>query len=107
MSIEEAQQLHSEGRYDESRVIYEHEIEHLDGILSKITAWYDAYPKPVFVEPTKEQWLEAHHLLNKAKGCTLAAISASRRKHVLNGIWKIINKEQPSVEEIVSSESNE
>jgi len=71
-------------------------IEHVEGILHDITAWYDAYPRAVFVEPTKEQWLEAHHLLNKVRTNLLVAISASRRKHVLDGIHKIIGSKRPS-----------
>ena len=87
------------------------EIERLEDILNQITKWYRAYPRASFSEPTKEQWLEAHNLLNKAKGCSLSAISASRVRHVLGGIGKIIDKEQPSKadqaeKEIVSSESN-
>lgn len=66
-------------------------IKILEKKLNQITAWYRKYPRTEFVEPTKEQWLEVHHLLNKSGGCTLSDITASRRKHVLDGIGKIIN----------------
>lgn len=96
MSIEKAQQLHSEGLFDEARVIYEYEIECLEDILNQITTWHRDYPRGSFVEPTKEQWQEAHLVLNKAKGCSLAAVSASRVRFVLNGLGKIIDKERQS-----------
>ena len=65
-------------------------IKILEDKLNQATKWYREYPRPAFVEPTKEQWLEVHHLLNK-HGYTLSDITASRRKHVLSGIGKIIN----------------
>lgn len=66
------------------------EIDRLENTLSQITTWCREYPRAVYDEPTKAQWLEAKNLLDKAGGCSLVAISASRRKHVLDGIQKIL-----------------
>lgn len=66
------------------------ELERLEDILHQVTTWCRAYPRTVFIEPTKEQWAEANQVLNDAGGCSLTAISGSNMRHVVEGIQKII-----------------
>ena len=60
--------------------------------LHEISVWCKAYPRTVFIEPSKEQWAEAEKVLKAAHGCpSLTAISGSNMRHVVEGIQKIIN----------------
>ena len=68
------------------------EIERLEAVLQRIENWCKAYPRAVFVEPTKEQWAEANRVLDEAGGCSLTAISGSNMRHVVEGIQKIITE---------------
>lgn len=59
--------------------------------LTRIRDWCDAYPLTVFPEPNFERAaivLEAH-------GMTIDAISASNMRHVLTGVRRIIDEEEP------------
>ncbi len=71
-------------------------IKVLEDILDQITTLCGSYAE--FVEPTKGQWIAAHHLLNNAGGCSLSAITGSRRQHVIDGIEKIIDKKRSAFE---------
>ena len=61
-------------------------IEEAEEKLNKISNWVHAYPISVFPEPD----LEKAAKILKENGMTLAAISASNMRHVLNGIAVII-----------------
>ena len=67
---------------------YRIEIERLQGILTQIEAWCDAYPLKTFREP---DWAKAAKVL-KENGMTLDGISASAMRHVLDGIRRIIRE---------------
>ena len=68
------------------------EPERLEAALQRIENWCKAYPRAVFIEPTKEQWAEANRVLDEAGGCSLTAISGSNMRHVVEGIQKIITE---------------
>ena len=60
--------------------------------LEQLENWCQAYPRSVFIEPTDEQWAQAHEVLKAAEGCpSLDAISGSNMRHVVEGIQKLIN----------------
>lgn len=61
------------------------EVERLRQALQEIEAWSRAYPIQVFPEPDLEK---AYELL-KAGGISLDAISASAKRHVVEGVGKI------------------
>ena len=68
------------------------EKQRLEATLQRIENWCKAYPRAVFIEPTKEQWAEANRVLDEAGGCSLTAISGSNMRHVVEGIQKIITE---------------
>ena len=70
-------------------------IEELEGKIHQIRQWSEAYPKTVFIEPTKEQWAKAAKVL-RDNGMTLDAISGSNMRLVLEGVKKIIDGETAS-----------
>ena len=75
------------------------QIEQLEEKLHSIALWCKAYPRTVFIEPTKEQWADADKVLNDAGGCSLTAISGSNMRHVVEGISAIAdcdNKPAPT-----------
>ena len=66
------------------------EIERLQDKLDRINQWCRAYPRTVFIEPTKEQWKRANEVLDDHDDCpSLTAISGSNMRHVVEGIQKI------------------
>lgn len=65
------------------------EIERLREALQEIERWSKAYPRSVFIEPTKKQWAEANRVLDEAGGCSLTAISGSNMRHCVEGVGKI------------------
>ena len=70
------------------------EVERLREVQHRISQWCRAYPRTVFIEPTKEQWRIANETLDAHKGdnCpSLTAISGSNMRHVVEGIQKIID----------------
>jgi hypothetical protein len=77
------------------------EVEALEGKLERINQWCRAYPRTVFIEPTKEQWKEANKVLEAHKPDTpgLSAISGSNMRHVVEGIAKIAATEQGTDDE--------
>jgi len=65
----------------------EKRIEQLEDQLHQIRNWCKAYPRTVFIEPTKEGWAEANRVLDAAEGCpSLTAISGSNMRHVVEGL---------------------
>ena len=55
--------------------------------LHAIENWCKAYPRTVFIEPTKEGWKRAAEVLDDADDCpSLGAISGSNMRHVVEGI---------------------
>jgi hypothetical protein len=60
----------------------------LEDKLDRIEQWCRAYPRTVFIEPTKEQWAEANKVLEAHRpACpSLTAISGSNMRHVVEGI---------------------
>ena len=65
-------------------------MERLTEKLYRIEQWCKAYPRTVFIEPTKEMWAEANRVLDAAEGCpSLTAISGSNMRHVVEGIKAI------------------
>ena len=70
------------------------EIDSLEDLLYEIKQWCRAYPRTVFIEPTKEQWAEANKVLeaNRPECASLTAISGSNMRHVVEGIQKIIDQ---------------
>ncbi len=67
-------------------------IEKLEDALHQIRSWVHAYPRDVFIEPTKEQWALANRVLNAEDGCpSLSAISGSNMRHVCEGIQGIVD----------------
>ena len=67
-----------------------HSKETDDQRLARIEAWCEAYPIKAFPEP---DMAKAARLL-EAGGMTLAAVSASNMRHVLDGIRKIIREDE-------------
>lgn len=59
--------------------------------LDQIKSWCKAYPRTVFIEPTKEGWAAANKALNRSDCPSLTAISGSNMRHVVEGIQKIID----------------
>ena len=57
--------------------------------LRRIREWCDAYPQEVFPEPN----LRRAEMVLKDHGISLASISASNMRHVLDGVRKIIDGE--------------
>lgn len=66
------------------------QIEEMSDKLHKIRQWCEAYPLDVFPEP---DFKKAAKVL-KEHDMTIDAISASNMRHVLNGIKKILDKQQ-------------
>ena len=65
------------------------EVERLQERLQRIEQWCKAYPRTVFIEPTKKQWKIADETLaaHKADDCpSLTAISGSNMRHVVEGL---------------------
>jgi len=61
--------------------------ERLRAALERIEQWCKAYPRTVFIEPTKEQWAAAKNVLKIGNDCpSLSAISGSNMRHVVEGI---------------------
>ena len=66
--------------------------EHIDNLeerLQRIEQWCKAYPRDIFIEPTKKQWKIADETLAAHKGddCpSLTAISGSNMRHVVEGL---------------------
>lgn len=81
------------------RAIHDYQIERLtaensdlDDALNEIKNWCRAYPRTVFIEPTKNQWKRANEVLEATEDCpSLTAISGSNMRHVVEGIQKIID----------------
>ena len=74
----------------------EDRIDELEEVLHQISNWCRAYPRTVFIEPTKEQWEEANRVLDAAPDCpSLTAISGSNMRHVVEGIQKMADSVQP------------
>ena len=72
-------------------------VEKLEGDRERIEQWCKAYPRTVFIEPTKEQWRIANETLDAHKGdnCpSLTAISGSNMRHVVEGIQALAATEQ-------------
>lgn len=66
-------------------------IDELEDVLHEIKCWCKAYPRTVFIEPTKEGWKRANEVLDAADNCpSLTAISGSNMRHVVEGIQRII-----------------
>ena len=64
----------------------------LEAKLHRIEQWCKAYPRTVFIEPSKEQWRIANETLDAHKGdnCpSLTAISGANMRHVVEGIQAI------------------
>lgn len=62
-------------------------IESLEEKLHRIEQWCAAYPRTVFIEPTKDEWKRANEVLDAADDCpSLTAISGSNMRHVVEGI---------------------
>jgi hypothetical protein len=73
------------------------EIERLEEKLQRIEQWCKAYPRTVFIEPTKEQWRCAEQILDSDQECpSLTAISGSNMRHVVEGIkaFAAVDKER-------------
>ena len=64
---------------------YAERCEELEDALRRIVQWADAYPAPMFHEPTAEEFERAHRLL-KMNGMTLDAFSAAMGRHCLKGV---------------------
>ena len=64
-------------------------IAELEAKLHRIEQWCKAYPRTVFIEPTKEQWAAADKALNRSDCPSLTAISGSNMRHVVEGIQAI------------------
>ena len=76
---------------------YQDRIAELEAKLERIGQWCKAYPRTVFIEPTKEQWSIANETLDAHKGdnCpSLTAISGSNMRHVVEGIAALAATEQ-------------
>jgi hypothetical protein len=77
------------------------EIERLTDQLERINRWCRAYPRTVFIEPTKEQWAEANKLLEAHRpACpSLTAMSGSIMRHVVEGIQALaaLNRGEPEI----------
>jgi len=71
-------------------------VEALEDKLERINQWCRAYPRTVFIEPTKEQWAEANKVLEAHRPSTpgLTAISGSNMRHVVEGIQALAATEQ-------------
>ena len=71
-------------------------VEALEDKLERINQWCRAYPRTVFIEPTKEQWAEANKVLEAHRPSTpgLTAISGSNMRHVVEGIQALAVTEQ-------------
>jgi len=68
-------------------------IDELEDKLHEIKNWCRAYPRTVFIEPTEEQWAAANKVLDATSTCpSLAAISGSNMRHVVEGIQRIIDR---------------
>lgn len=68
------------------------EIRQKDEALERIGQWCKAYPRTVFIEPTKEGWARANEVLDAAEDCpSLTAISGSNMRHVVEGIQEVID----------------
>jgi hypothetical protein len=68
--------------------------ERLTDKLERIERWCKAYPRTVFIEPTKEQWAAADKALNRSDCPSLTAISGSNMRHVVEGIKAIYWRER-------------
>lgn len=69
------------------------QIDFLEDKLHKVRNWCKAYPRTVFIEPTKEQWEAAERVLSADPDCpSLTAISGSNMRHVVEGIQKIVSR---------------
>ncbi len=75
-------------------------IDELEDKLHQIKNWCRAYPRTVFIEPTKEQWAAAEKALNRSDCPSLSAISGSNMRHVVEGIQKIIGPCSTETEEV-------
>ena len=64
-------------------------IKELEDRLHRINQWCKAYPRTVFIEPTKKQWATANKVLNRTDCPSLTAISGSNMRHVVEGIAEI------------------
>jgi len=73
-------------------------IEKLEAKLERINQWCRAYPRTVFIEPTKEQWAAADKALNRSDCPSLTAISGSNMRHVVEGIKAIAVEQEPDNE---------
>ena len=79
---------------NEQRDGYRAEVERLKARLHRIANWCKAYPRDVFIEPTKEQWRRAAKALkNDARAPSLDAISGSNMRHVVEGIAELAGGE--------------
>lgn len=68
-------------------------IKRLEDALYRIDSWCRAYPRTVFIEPTKEKWKRANEVLDEHEDCpSLTAISGSNMRHVVEGIAGIASK---------------
>ena len=68
--------------------------EDLEEIHQRILSWCQAYPIDIFPEPTLEQFQLARKVLSE-NGMTLDEISASNMRHVVSGIQRLIDEQDP------------
>jgi chromosome segregation ATPase len=71
------------------------EIAELEARVNRIAQWLSAYPRTVFIEPTREQWRIASETLDAHKGdnCpSLTAISGSNMRHVVEGLQALLGQ---------------
>lgn len=60
-------------------------------VLDRIIAWSEAYPLDIFPEPD----FKAVRAALQAHGLTLAVVSASNMRHVVEGVGKIAREAKP------------
>jgi len=56
--------------------------------IQKIVDWAEAYPLQVFQELDKQEWEEVARVLKEQGAPSLARISASNMRHVIEGVRK-------------------
>lgn len=68
--------------------------------MEQVETWCKAYPRTVFIEPTKAGWAAAEKALNRSDTPSLTAVSGSNMRHVTEGIQKIISPALAALREI-------